>query len=83
MIRTTGLSYTITPKNKIGRRISNLRDKNGDLIESHKKYMVSGWASVNQIEEGKPIWEITREYLQNIKIYEDAYTPSIGNHTNS
>ena len=23
----------------------------------------------NQIETGKPIWEITREYLQNNKIY--------------
>ena len=33
--------------------------------------MVSGWASVNQIEEGKPIWEITREYLKNIKFYEE------------
>ena len=71
MVRTTGLSYTITPQNKIGQRISNLRDKNGKHIESHKKYMVSGWASVNQIEEGKPIWEIMREYLQNIKIYEE------------
>jgi len=71
MVRTTGLSYTITPKNKIGQRITNLRDKSGNLIESHKKYMVSGWASVNQIEEGKPIWEITREYLKNIKFYEE------------
>ena len=70
MVRTTGLSYTITPTKPIGSRISNLRDKKGKLIESHKKYMVSGWASVNQIEEGKPIWEITKEYLQNIKFYE-------------
>jgi len=70
MVRTTGLSYTITPTKPIGSRISNLRDKKGKLIESHKKYMVSGWASVNQIEEGKPIWEITKEYLKNIKFYE-------------
>ena len=64
MVRTAGLLYDITPKNIIGKRISNLKLSNGNLIEPNKNYVISGWASVNQIETGKPIWEITREYLQ-------------------
>jgi len=69
MVRTAGLLYDITPSNIIGKRISNLKLSNGNFIEPNKKYVISGWASVNQIETGKPIWEITREYLQNNKIY--------------
>ena len=69
MVRTAGLLYDITPKNIIGKRISNLKLSNGNLIEPNKNYVITGWASVNQIETGKPIWEITREYLQNNKIY--------------
>ena len=69
MVRTAGLLYDITPNNIIGKRISNLKLSNGNSIEASKKYVISGWASVNQIETGKPIWEITKEYLQNNKIY--------------
>ena len=69
MVRTAGLIYDITPKNIIGKRISNLRLSNGNLIDPNKNYVISGWASVNQIETGKPIWEIAKEYLQNNKIY--------------
>ena len=69
MVRTAGLIYDITPKNIIGKRISNLRLSNGNLIDPNKNYVISGWASVNQIETGKPIWEVAREYLQNNKIY--------------
>ena len=69
MVRTAGLIYDITPKNIIGKRISNLRLSNGNLIDPNKNYVITGWASVNQIETGKPIWEVVREYLQNNKIY--------------
>ena len=69
MVRTAGLLYDITPKNIIGKRISNLRLSNGNLIDPNKNYVISGWASVNQIERGKRIWEVAREYLQNNKIY--------------
>ena len=69
MVRTAGLIYDITPKNIIGKRISNLRLSNGNLIDPNKNYVISGWASVNQIETGKPIWEVAKEYLQNNKIY--------------
>jgi sulfur-oxidizing protein SoxB len=79
MVRTAGLIYDITPKNIIGKRISNLRLSNGNLIDPNKNYVISGWASVNQIETGKPIWEVAREYLQNNKIYssQDKEKPRI------
>ena len=72
MVRTSGLSYEITPKNNINNRISNLKTNNGKLIESQKIYKVSGWAGVNEEEAGKPIWDITREYLQSIKFFDAA-----------
>ena len=72
MVRTSGLSYEITPKNNINNRISNLKTNNGKLIESQKIYKVSGWAGVNEEETGKPIWDITREYLQSIKFFDAA-----------
>ena len=80
MVRTAGLIYDITPKNIIGKRISNLRLSNGNLIDPNKNYVISGWASVNQIETGKPIWEVAREYLQNNKIYssQDIEKPNFG-----
>ena len=70
MVRTTGLSYEITPKNNINNRLSNIRTNDGKLLNNRKKYVVSGWASVNSEESGKPIWEITKEYLSNIKYYD-------------
>ena len=40
-------------------------------------YKVSGWASVNNIEEGRPIWEIATEYLKTIGRYKVDNTKNI------
>ena len=77
MVRTRGIKYTIDPKKTINNRISNLRLNNDLPIKSNSKYKVSGWASVNNIEEGKPIWEITTEYLKSIERYEVDNTENI------
>ncbi|MAR78257.1 MAG: thiosulfohydrolase SoxB [Gammaproteobacteria bacterium] len=69
MVRTRGLSYNISPSQSQYNRISNIRDSNDKLLKNNKKYIVSGWASVNSVESGKPIWDITKEYLTNIKQY--------------
>ncbi len=69
MVRTKGIKYTINPKKDMNNRISKLRLNNNIEIKPNKEYKVSGWASVNNIEEGKPIWEITRDYLKSIKTY--------------
>ena len=70
MVRTSGLTYEITPKNKINKRINNVQTSDGKLLMPNKNYVVSGWASVNSEESGKPIWEIASNYLSSIKNYD-------------
>ncbi len=68
MVRTGGISYTIDPKQTIGKRISNIRlTKNGKPIEASKKYRVAGWSTVNSVSPGEPIWDTCEKYLKNIK----------------
>ncbi len=40
-------------------------------------YKVSGWASVNNVEEGRPIWEIAAEYLKTVGHYKVDNTGNI------
>jgi sulfur-oxidizing protein SoxB len=68
MVRTAGLSYKIDPKKSIGNRITDIRlSKTGKPLEASKKYKVAGWATVNSISPGRPIWEVTEEYLRSLK----------------
>ena len=69
MVRTRGIKYSINPRNAMNNRIENLRFNNDIEIKPNSEYKVSGWASVNNIEEGKPIWDITKEYLKSIGTY--------------
>ena len=69
MVRTRGIKYTINPRNKMNNRIEKLRLNSDIEIKPNKEYKVSGWASVNNIEEGKPIWDITKEYLKAVGTY--------------
>lgn len=69
MVRTRGIKYSINPGNTMNNRIKNLRLNNNIEIKPNVQYKVSGWASVNNVEEGKPIWEITKEYLKSIGTY--------------
>jgi sulfur-oxidizing protein SoxB len=38
MVRTTGISYKITPRNKINKRLSDIRTKDGKQLINNKKY---------------------------------------------
>lgn len=68
MVRTGGLSYTIDPTQKIGKRVSNLAlSKNGAKIEANKTYKVAGWSTVGAKSPGEPIWETVETYLKDIK----------------
>ena len=69
MVRTRGIKYSINPQQTMNNRISNLRLNNNLSIKPNKMYKVSGWASVNNVEEGRPIWEIAAEYLRAIGQY--------------
>ena len=68
MVRVLGMSYTLEPANSFGKRISNMRLGNGELLEASKNYMVAGWATVGEISPGPPIWEIVADYLRNQEV---------------
>ncbi len=67
MVRTGGLSYTIDPLQKMGKRISNIRTLDGKPLDPKKKYKVAGWSTVNSKAPGEPVWETVENYLKNVK----------------
>jgi S-sulfosulfanyl-L-cysteine sulfohydrolase len=62
MVRIGGLSYSCTPSENIGRRISDLKLDNGRAIEPGKRYSVAGWAAVNA-QQGIPVWDVVAKHL--------------------
>ena len=64
MVRVGGMSFHCDPHEDFGRRISQLRLTDGKPIVAGKRYKVSGWASVGDISEGKPIDEVVVQYLK-------------------
>jgi S-sulfosulfanyl-L-cysteine sulfohydrolase len=66
MVRVGGLSYTCTPAENIGRRISELKLANGRPLEAGKRYKVAGWASVNE-QKGAPVWDVVASHLRSGK----------------
>lgn len=67
MVRVGGLQYTCNPGEKSGRRISNMSIA-GKVVDPSKKYLVAGWASVQENVTGTPIWDVVAEYLRNVKV---------------
>ena len=67
MVRVGGLQYTCNPGEKAGRRISNMSIA-GKTLDPNKKYLVAGWASVQENVTGTPIWDVVAEYLRNAKV---------------
>ena len=69
MVRSGGIAYDLHPLKPMGQRIQNLRlSRNGEPIEPTKKYVVAGWASVNEGTQGPPIWEIVKDYIREKKV---------------
>lgn len=67
MVRLGGMNYTCEPGQTIGHRISNMTLDNGTAIEPHKTYSVAGWATVNNISSGPPVWEQVADYIRDHK----------------
>ena len=67
MVRVGGLAYTMTPGEKMGSRISDMRLK-GRPIEAGKTYKVAGWAPVAEEAKNapgvKPVWELVETWLK-------------------
>jgi S-sulfosulfanyl-L-cysteine sulfohydrolase len=66
MVRLGGLSYSCTPAESIGRRISDLKLDNGRAVEPNKRYSVAGWAAVDA-QRGMPVWDVLARQLGNAK----------------
>ena len=66
MVRVGGLQYTLDLAQTHGRRIQDLTVK-GKPLNAAKIYKVAGWASVQPIEPGKPVWDVVAEYLRAAK----------------
>jgi sulfur-oxidizing protein SoxB len=66
MIRVGGLQYSIDPLRAIGHRISDMTLR-GKPVAANKLYKVAGWASINEIVEGMPIWDLVAGYLRDKK----------------
>ncbi len=67
MVRVGGLTYTCTPGEGMGRRISDMR-LNGKAIEAGKTYKVAGWAPVAEEARSagnKPVWELVETWLKS------------------
>jgi sulfur-oxidizing protein SoxB len=63
MVRVGGLKYAIDPGADIGNRISDM-ELDGEPIDPNKEYAVAGWASVQEQQDGVPVWDVVTEYLR-------------------
>jgi sulfur-oxidizing protein SoxB len=67
MVRVGGLAYTMTPGEKMGSRISDMR-LGGKPIEAGKTYKVAGWAPVAEEAKSqpgvKPVWDVVETWLK-------------------
>jgi sulfur-oxidizing protein SoxB len=68
MVRAGGLAYTLTVDKPIGQRISDLTLlRTGEKIDPAKKYVVSGWASINENTEGPPIYDVVAKHIERVQ----------------
>ncbi|MHA1598398.1 MAG: thiosulfohydrolase SoxB [Alphaproteobacteria bacterium] len=69
MVRVGGMGYAIDITKPIGERITNMTHlKTGQLIDASRKYVVSGWASVNEGTQGPPIYDVVMDYIRKKKV---------------
>jgi S-sulfosulfanyl-L-cysteine sulfohydrolase len=67
MVRVGGMTYTCTPAESVGRRISDLKLDSGKPLDAGKSYKVAGWASVNA-QQGVPVWDVFAKHLRSGKM---------------
>ena len=68
MVRVGGMGYAIDVGKPMGSRISGMTHlKSGKPIDAARKYVVAGWASVNEGTQGPPIWDVVRDYVARRK----------------
>ncbi|MFC1672863.1 thiosulfohydrolase SoxB [Pseudomonadota bacterium] len=69
MVRVGGMGYRIDIQKDMGKRISDMTLlSTGETIDPSKKYVVGGWASVNEGTEGPPIYDLVSDYIRKKKV---------------
>ncbi|CAN5176077.1 thiosulfohydrolase SoxB [soil metagenome] len=66
MVRVGGMSYSISPKAKMGSRITDMRI-DGEPVQIDKTYQVAGWAPVAEGAQGEPAWDVVATWLRAAK----------------
>ena len=78
MVRVGGMGYTCAPKEEIGKRISGMTLlKTGAPIDPARKYVVAGWASVNQNTEGPAIYDLMEKYITDKKVIDQPASQTV------
>jgi len=67
MLRVGGLSYTIDPRQPMGRRISEVRGAGGAPLAATRRYKVAGWASLGPEAPGPPAYDVLARHLRELK----------------
>ncbi|HET8576217.1 MAG TPA: thiosulfohydrolase SoxB [Methylomirabilota bacterium] len=66
MLRVGGLAYTINPRERVGRRITELR-VNSRPLDSTRRYKVASWAAVGPEASGPPAYDVVADHLRSLK----------------
>ena len=64
MVRLGGLTYTIDPSKRVGRRILDVRVA-GRSLEPTRRYKATGWASLAEVD-GPPAWDVVAGHLRSL-----------------
>jgi len=62
MVRLGGLTYTIDPSKRMGRRIRDIRVA-GRAMDPARRYKATGWASLAEVD-GPPAWDVVAGHLR-------------------
>lgn len=67
MVRAGGLNYQCEPNGSFGQRISELKLDNGEPLQANKTYTVAGWGQVEEVGQGRPVWDVVADHLKRHK----------------
>jgi sulfur-oxidizing protein SoxB len=78
MVRVGGMSYTCSPNAEMGGRITDMRlMSTGEPLEADKKYVVGGWASVNENVEGPAIYDLMEKHITGKQVVSLPDQPTV------
>ena len=67
MVRVAGVEYSLDPMAPIGKRLRDLRTRDGAALDPKRRYKVTGWGVVGSVAPGPPVWDIVKNWLLSRK----------------